>query len=346
MHATSTDTVLRKRFRIIGTVLTIGCVGLTTTFALSVTSKWYILPLLIATLAAADLGNAYIWPFVLRKIRECRWDEAGFAAPFGVISTIVCLVTAFGSLSHVFGESVAAAKHQNVKLDDVGAIIAKEEDNERIYSNRIAELSKANGGWVTTATADGLRAKIPGLELAIQQESARGGCKTKCLERTKERDDVMERIGTLETLSKTEAMLKATREALAKYRDKRGVTDRGESGVLDQNASLAGLLTLSLDPSDTAQRWTGKGVAWLIVLFMVAGALGFNSLGHLSDEIQEVPGSKPTAGAPVFQVAPQLPAPKAEPTSSSTYLINSTDPSVAAKLAALRDAFAKVGKPA
>lgn len=294
MTAPATDTILRKRFRVIGTILTVGCVGLTSLFAYSVTngSKWWMLslPLLAATLVAADLGNAFLWPYIKRRMAEKAWGDVAFAAPFGVLATIVCLLTAFGSLSHVFGESVAAAKHQNVKLEDVGAIIAKEEANEQIYVSRIADLSKSNGGWVTTATADGLRAKLPALELAIKQEEARGGCKALCLKRTQERDDINEKIGTLETLSKTEQMLKDTRTALAKYREKRGTTERGESGILDQNASLAGMFTMSLNPTADSQAWTGRGVAWMVVLFMVLGALGFNSLGYASDDFDKSSG--------------------------------------------------------
>lgn len=296
MHAPSTDDILRARFRTIGAILTVGLVGLTTMFAYSVTknSPWWmlVLPLLAAVLIAADLGNCYIWPYIYRRIKANSWAEVYFSAPFAVLSTIVCLITAFGSLNHVFGESVATAKHQNVKLDDVGAIIAKEEDNERIYVNRIAELSKNGGGWVTTTTADALRAKLPGLELAIQQEAAKGGCKGQCLKRTQERDDVMEKIGTLEAVSKTETMLKATREALAKYRDKRGTTERGESGVMDQNAALAGWFTLTLEPSSTSQAWTGRSVASILVLFMVLGAFGFNSLGHADGTSQPKDDSK------------------------------------------------------
>ena len=233
----------------------------------------------------ADLGNAYVWPYVLRKVNEGRYGDAIFASLIGALSTVVCLGTAFGSVSHLFNENVASAKFQNTKLDDVGAIIAKEEDNERIYVRRIAELSKANGGWVTTTTADALRAKLPGLDLAIKQEEARGGCKTVCLQRTKERDQINERIGTLEAISKTERMLTATREALAKYRDKRGVTERGESVALDQMSQVASFVTASLEPTDYAKQWTGKGIAWMLTLFVVFGALGFNALGYTSDEL-------------------------------------------------------------
>ena len=263
MRPASTDDILRKRFRSIGLVLTVGLMGLTTMFAYSVTktgAAWLLtLPLLAAVLIAADLGNCYLWPYVKRAVDRKSWADAAFAAPFATLATIVCLLTAFGSLNHVFGESVDAAKFQNTKLDDVGVTIAKEEANETIYVNRIAELSKANGGWVTTTTADALRAKLPGLELAIKQES--DNCRKRCKEATKERDDVNAKIATLEQIDKTEILLKATREALARYREKRASTERGDSGVLHQNASLASTLTLSLKPTEASQAWTGRGVA-------------------------------------------------------------------------------------
>lgn len=301
-HATATDHTLRRNFRWIGLTLTVGCGALTAMFGLSMAKSMLVSGILVAVLIAADLGNAYVWPFVLRRLKERNYGDAGFAAAIGMVSTIVCLLTAFGSVSHLFNENVQTAKVQNIKFDDVGAIIAKEEDNERIYTSRINELSKANGGWVTTTTADALRAKLPSLELAIRQEEARGGCKALCLQRTKERDDINEKIGTLEALSKTEAMLKATREALAKYRDKRGVTEKGESAALDQMSQVASFVTVSLEPTDFAKQWTGKGIAWVLTFFIVFGALGFNTLGFAgekNDDEEVPPAAKRPAAPPV-----------------------------------------------
>jgi hypothetical protein len=299
MHAPTTDDKLRKIFRGIGLTLTIACGAFTTMFGAGINKNLLIGAIVIAALIAADLGNAYVWPYVLRLVNQRRWGEAGFAGAVAGISTVVCIMTAFGSVSHVFTESVAEASTQNVKLDDVGVTIAKEEDNEKIYLNRMKMFSEKNGGWITSVSADGLRARLPGLELAIQQEAAKGGCKAKCLAATKERDDVNAKIGTLEALSRDEALLKATREALANLRVKRANTERGESVAQSQNASLAGFVTMKLDPSETAQKWTGRGVAWMITLFLVFGALGFNSLGYAKDDGQkedelEAPKRQPT----------------------------------------------------
>jgi len=57
-----------------------------------------------------------------------------------------------------------------------------------MWEKRLAELEGANAGWITTVTADALRAQLASAELAISQEAARGGCKAKCLARTQERD--------------------------------------------------------------------------------------------------------------------------------------------------------------
>ena len=308
MHAPATDSVLRFRFRMIGLMLTVGCGALTATFGLSMAKSMLVSAILTAVLIGADLGNAYVWPYVLRKLNGRHYGEAIFAAAIGALSTVVCLGTAFGSVSHLFNENVASAKFQNTKLEDVGVIIAKEEDNERIYVNRIAELSKASGGWGTTTTADALRAKLPALNLAIEQEAARGGCKALCLQRTKERDEISEKIGTLEAIRKTERLLAATREALAKYRDKRGVTERGESVALDQMSQVASFVTASLEPTEYAKQWTGKGIAWMLTLFVVFGALGFNALGYASDEIEPKP-----EGAGWFKAKPAAPITPAAP---------------------------------
>lgn len=293
MHAPTTDDKLRKIFRGIGLTLTIACGLFTAMFGYGINKNILIAGIVIAALIAADLGNAYVWPYVVRLLKQRRLGEAGFAASIAAVSTIVCIMTAFGSISHVFTESIAEANVQNVKLDDVGVTIAKEEDNERIYVNRIKSLSENNSGWVTSVTADSLRKRLPALELAIEQEAARGGCKTKCLAATKERDEINSRIAVLETMARDEQMLKATREALAKLRDKRANTERGESIAKSQNNSLAGFLTMSLDPSDKAEKWTGRGVAWMITLFLVFGALGFNALGYAKDDEPRTAGTIP-----------------------------------------------------
>lgn len=286
MHAPTTDDKLRKIFRGIGLTLTVACGLFTAMFGYGINKNIAIATIVISALIAADLGNAYVWPYVLRLVRRRAWGEAGFAGAIASISTIVCIMTAFGSVSHVFTESIVEANVQNVKLDDVGVTIAKEEDNERIYVNRLKSLSENNGGWVTSVTADALRARLPALELAIKNEEARGGCKRECERKTKERDEINSRIAVLETMARDEQMLKATREALAKLREKRANTERGESVAASQNFSLAGFVTMQLEPSDKAQKWTGRGVAWMITLFLVFGALGFNALGYAKDDAE------------------------------------------------------------
>jgi hypothetical protein len=295
MHAPTTDDKLRKIFRGIGLTLTIACGLFTGMFGYGINKNIFIGAIVIAALLAADLGNAYVWPYVVRLLGKRRWGEAAFAGSIAAVSTVVCIMTAFGSISHVFTENVAEANVQNVKLEDVGVTIAKEEDNERIYLNRIKSLSENNSGWVTSVTADALRARLPALELAIKNEEARGGCKRECERKTKERDEINSRIAVLETMARDEQMLKATREALSKLRDKRAHTERGESIAKSQNNSLAGFLTMSLEPTDKAEKWTGRGVAWMITLFLVFGALGFNALGYAKDDDGEpaTPGSAP-----------------------------------------------------
>ena len=131
MHAPATDNILRWRFRMIGLVLTIGCGCLTAMFGLSMAKSLLVSGILTAVLIGADLGNAYTWPYVLRKFNAGHYGDAIFGSMIGALCTVVCLATAFGSVSHLFTENVQVARVQNTVYEDVGVTIGKEEDTER-----------------------------------------------------------------------------------------------------------------------------------------------------------------------------------------------------------------------
>jgi hypothetical protein len=52
------------------------------------------------------------------------------------------------------------------------------------------------------------------------------------------------------------------------------------------------MFTLSLQPTEAAQHWTDKGIAWLVAAFFSFGAMGCNFLGWTGrrrEESDEVP---------------------------------------------------------
>jgi len=121
-----------------------------------------------------------------------------------------------------------------------------------LWEKRLAELEAANA-WSATVTADALRAQLASATLAIEQEAARGGCKAKCLARTKERDDLASKIAIAEEKSDLTRKIEATKAVLAKARDVAAVTEHKSSPVVHQNQFLAKAVTLvgfgSLEPT-------------------------------------------------------------------------------------------------
>ena len=85
MHAPATDNILRWRFRMIGLVLTIGCGCLTAMFGLSMAKSLLVSGILTAVLIGADLGNAYTWPYVLRKFNAGHYGDAIFGSMIGAL---------------------------------------------------------------------------------------------------------------------------------------------------------------------------------------------------------------------------------------------------------------------
>jgi len=150
------------------------------------------------------------------------------------------------------GHNIETTAVQNVKYDSRQDEVKEGKASLILWEKRLAELEAANA-WSATVTADALRAQLASATLAIEQEAARGGCKAKCLARTKERDDLASKIAIAEEKSDLTRKIEATKAVLAKARDVAAVTEHKSSPVVHQNQFLAKAVTLvgfgSLEPT-------------------------------------------------------------------------------------------------
>jgi hypothetical protein len=284
----------RRYFRIAALVCSAASAVLTFSFGMHQNPNAVLALALAAFLVACSLASDYIILFVTESWkRGSRIAVAGMVAA-GAFVFSLNLMSNVGSVGWQKDVTVTEAKVQTTNYTDIGVTIAKAEDNERIYANRIKQLSQANGGWVTSVTADALRARIPGLELAIQQESRRGGCGPICLQRTQERDEALARIGVLEEINKSEAMLTATRQALAKLRNERSQQKPAVAAADSQSKFFASLVKFDLKPSDDAKAWTSVGMSsWLAIGLCIAPIL-FGFIGWRTEpDAPETVASKP-----------------------------------------------------
>ena len=117
-----------------------------------------------------------------------------------------------------------------------------------------------------------------------------------------------------------EKQIAATKKILSEARVTAAVTKPGASGAMLQNAAIASVFTMSLNPDDTAMGWTERGVAWLVAMFLcVAGPLGGYVWKYGSTASAGAVRAEPTSHNPHLPAAVTAPVPAA---SNNTFQIN------------------------
>lgn len=173
---------------------------------------------------------------------------------------------------------VQQATVQQTKYDDAKDSAAENAANLKMWKARLAELTKDNP-WIVAVSADALRARMPGLNLQIEQESKRGGCGPKCLAFTKERDDVAARIASAEEKDRLTKQIEATQKLVDKYRERVASTDAGHSQAHNQSMFFGKMMLGSLYSAPAAQDIAvaneGMGMFTAIVLAIVSALLTY-----------------------------------------------------------------------
>ena len=181
----------------------------------------------------------------------------------GIVIALICApLLAIEFYSHagytagLRGHNIETTNVQNVRYDQRQDDVKEGKASLVLWEKRLADLEAANA-WSATVTAEALRAQLASANLAIEQEAARGGCKARCLARTKERDELASKIAIAEEKSELTGKIEATKRVLAKARDTAAVTEHKSSPVVHQNAFLAKAVTLvstgGLEPTPHVQ---------------------------------------------------------------------------------------------
>ncbi len=197
------------------------------------------------------------------------------------------------------GASVEKVHVQNRKYTGAQDDVDKLNEQIAFWAKRRASLIEQNG-WTATVTADALRARLDGMNLAIKQEEARGGCKAKCLDRTKERDEVASRIAVLEETKGLDDRIKQANEKLAELRSKAATVEHQTSVVEHQTdllVKVAGLLFQG-DTKATAKLAEGvdlENTVMLALMPVMLPALCFFMMGlrRVEDGEDHTPAAKP-----------------------------------------------------
>lgn len=206
-----------------------------------------------AFLACLTFAAAYGPDAAIRAWEKRHWGK------FGMIAFGACLAIGIEFYSHagytagLRGHNIETTAVQNVRYDQRQDEVTEGKASLAMWTKRLKELEDQNAGWITTTTAEALRAQLASANLAIEQEAARGGCKAKCLARTKDRDDLAARIALAEEKDTLTKKIEATKKVLAGAREKAIETEHKSSPVVHQNQFLARAITLvgfgSLEPS-------------------------------------------------------------------------------------------------
>lgn len=281
---------VRKMFRRLGLGLTVCSAALTGLFGLTMSHHWFLALLVAAGLMCASVASAYVWPFVSEAVHGRHWFAAGLLASFGMLVTTTDLTTNFGSIAWQRTTDIQVAAVQNTKFDDRRDAVSEGRASLEMWTKRLAALQTEHA-WTATVTATALRAEIPAIDEAIAQESRRVRCGPKCLALKEKKASIESRIALAEERADLTKKIEATKAVLASHREKAADTKKADSAALMQNLSLASMFTMSLQPTEAAQHWTDKGVAWLVAAFFSFGAMGCNFLGwsHKGRREEEVP---------------------------------------------------------
>ena len=218
---------------------------------------------------------------VLPDAAAQEWDKGGKASAItlGIVCIPLGIVAYQSHLGYSAGVRVGDIQRttvQNVKYDDARGNVEEARKTLTLFEGRLAALEKQNG-WAASATADSLRARLPALELAISQEAARGGCKQRCLDRTRERDELVERIKTLEAKADYTEKIEAAKRVIAAAREKAAGTKHVESAVVNQT-NVAAQLWLTFQGREAADAINPDSVTQTFVNTGIAGA---NSLAFM-----------------------------------------------------------------
>lgn len=190
------------------------------------------------------------------------WHDGKHTA--AIIIALICapllaieFYTHAGYSAGLRGHNIETATVQNVRYDQRQDEVTEGKASLAMWTKRLKELEDQNAGWITTTTAEALRAQLASANLAIEQEAARGGCKAKCLARTKERDDLGARIALAEEKDSLTKKIEATKAVLARARNVAAETEHKSSAVVHQNQFLAKAVALvgfgSLAPTPTVE---------------------------------------------------------------------------------------------
>lgn len=248
----------------------------------------------------------YFWVTNHKTVAWCIMAGWAPVLVFNILSNMG--VATANRMTNVQEASIQQARHNGAQQK-----VAKNSELLATFTKQLEDL-KAKNPWAATVSADALRAQLPGLNLAIDQEAKRGGCGPKCLARTQERDEVQSKIAIAEQSNKLTTQIASLQKLVNDYTDAAAKTDAGISHAANQSTFYAKLINFSLyakpGQDDIGVANESMGVFTAIVLAILSALLTYvGAYPHLLEAMRrtaEEAVSRPLEA--IRQVVPSVPA--------------------------------------
>lgn len=302
----------RKQAKWGAIVLSVASAILTFAFGLYTNTNTALAITCAVALVICSIGSDYIWLFVSDAWKAGNKTLVASLAAGALLFTGVNLLTNLGSVGWQRDSANQTAKLNTVAYEDTRKEIEGAEALRKILLSERDRLIKERG-WAALVPSDSFNGRIEAQKMALQQEAARGGCKAKCLQEREKLAKLEDDKSTALKIEKDEKQVEAIDKKLGKLKDKSEGKKPEVSAAKSQSNFFAGLATVSLDPSETAEQWTNKAIAILIAVFLVFGTQVLSFIAHR-------PASTPASqtfdvSVPLVPVKPVAPVVKAEPRS-------------------------------
>jgi len=174
----------------------------------------------LSYLHAAGFALVAIAFCLLPDIAQMEWRKnnrvvAGWMGAACVPLGFVAFLTHVGYGASIRVGDMQQASVHNAKFEDARSALESDRANLTMWREQLAKLT-ADNAWAATVKAEALRDQLANAEEYIKKEAARGGCKSKCEARMRERDALVNRIGIAEKATDLTSRIEATQRIIDK----------------------------------------------------------------------------------------------------------------------------------
>jgi hypothetical protein len=198
-------------------------------------------------------------------LRNRSYTSGGLVLSLGILFA----VAEYGShLGYVIGArtiDTEVVTVQNANHAETRDAIADDRKNLGMWREQLVAL-QAIAPWAATVKAEALRDQLTAAEKAVELESGRGGCKSKCQALMADKGKLAERIGQVEQMADLSKRIEATQRLLDGKREVSAKTEFRHSKVVSQTAFVSQLVTGSLEPDAKSRNWAQIGIGAFIAL--------------------------------------------------------------------------------